>query len=657
MARLKHAKTVYTLPEALYYPGAPVCITGGRLLAEGELLACLLTLQVIEDVRVKSVTAAFLPLDADGTPTGPELPYRYRVVAGRDACIGGKEPVLLPISEAAAFRARVLRVDFTEGEPWLCAKAWPPLPAQPTLEEAYSDPELAEQFRIRYGRDCRFAPTRAADLWLCTCGAVNRAKEAGCHRCHRVRSALEKVSVPSLRDESESRSKQEPLRLKAARSAGRALRRRLLLGAAVVLPILILVLGLLIAVPRQLERRSVYKGAQWLAGLGEFDEARAAYASLGDYRDSREMAGEGVDYLRAGELARRAAQDDASALQMIGHTRADLDEDTTAAILLYEAAQKEFEALGDYRDSREQAARCAEALAACRAALTRAAYDRAAALLESGQLSAAREAYLALGAEEEAREPVYRKAQALTAFIRTYNIRGIYASLSMDPGGRSLFSMSKDTALTLGSRSVEDLLASCGEDPVDLQLEDEPGAGLLPLDEAVIALIGTVEGYKDSAGLLAAIADATDYTREFFTLCENGDVAGAYDWLQHYEGAFEDRERWLSDLALYLPWCGTWDLYLGDATVIPLTLGRDGKCMSFRTRILLKDGQATLRLTDAGGEFGVDLYAEQGAIRFFNEDQEGVFYLVVITNAGHMSYLKYRTSGKLISSCEYEPVE
>ena len=70
MARLKHAKTVYTLPEALYYPGAPVCITGGRLLAEGELLACLLTLQVIEDVRVKSVTAAFLPLDADGTPTG-----------------------------------------------------------------------------------------------------------------------------------------------------------------------------------------------------------------------------------------------------------------------------------------------------------------------------------------------------------------------------------------------------------------------------------------------------------------------------------------------------------------------------------------------------------------------------------------------------------
>ena len=91
--------------------------------------------------------------------------------------------------------------------------------------------------------------------------------------------------------------------------------------------------------------------------------------------------------------------------------------------------------------------------------------------------------------------------------------------------------------------------------------------------------------------------------------------------------------------------------------MIPLTLGRDGKCMSFRTRILLKDGQATLRLTDAGGEFGVDLYAEQGAIRFFNEDQEGVFYLVVITNAGHMSYLKYRTSGKLISSCEYEPVE
>ena len=658
MAKLKNTQTLYTLPDVLYVRGAPLWITGGRLLRAGDgLLYCSLALQVIDAVEIRSVTVAIQALDGAGAPLGLELPYRYLIKAGRDKCFGEKEPILLPLGEAASFRVRVTRVDFSEGEPWRCDRPWSPIPAQETLEEHYGDPELAEQFRIRYQSDCRYAIMPVEDLWLCTCGAPNKNGESSCHRCHRVRSALEKVSESALRGESESRARKEPLRLKESRAANRKVLRALLLGAAVVLPILILVIGLLIAVPRELERKNVYEGAQWLAGLGEFDEAREAFASLGDYRDSVEMAGEGIDYLRACELMRRAQQDDPSALQMIGHTRADLNEETTAAILLYEAAQQEFEALGDYRDSGTLAADCAQGLADSRQALTQAAFDRAAALLESGRLSAARAAYLDLGEEELACEPVYRKALALTDFIKRYNIRGVYASLSMDPGGMTHFSMPKDKALTLGSQSVSDLLASCGEDAVELQLEDAPGAGLIPLDEAVIALIGSIDGYKDTAELLSAIADATDYTHEFTTLCESGELYGAYEWLQSYEGSFEDREAWLSDLELYLPYCASWDLYLGDSTVIPLTAGHDGTCYSFRSRVLVQDGVATLRLTDASGEYSVDLYADQGSDRFYNDSDENAHYLVVITNAGHMSYLKYNGGGKLVSSCEYEPAD
>ena len=658
MAKLKNPQTLYTLPSILYAPGAPVWITGGRLVrTEDGLLYSVLTLQVIDAVPLKSVTVAIQPLDGDGEPAGLELPYRYLVKAERDARFGEPEPILLPLEEAASFRVRVTRADFTGGEPWRCDAPWSPLPAQETLEEHYEDEALAEQFRIRYGADCRFAIRPVEDLWLCTCGAPNRAAEASCHRCHRVRSALEKVSRDALRDESESRARKEPIRLEEAKAANRSVMRKLLMAAAIVLPVLILVIGLLIAVPRELERKNVYEGAQWLAGIGEFEEARAAFASLGDYRDSAEMAGRGLDYLRACELMRRAEQDDPSALQMIGRTRSDLNEDTTAAMLLFDAAQQEFEALGDYRDSADMAVSCGDALEESRQALIRAAYDRADALLESGKLSAARAAYLALGEEELAAEPVYRKAAALTDFIKRYNIRGVYASLSMDEGGMTHFSMPKDKALTLGSQSVTDLLASCGEDPVELQLEDAPGAGQIPLDDAVIELLGSIEGYKDSEELLSAIADATDYTHEFYTLCESGDIFGAYEWLLQYDGSFEDRDAWLSDLELYMPYCVAWDLYLGDASVIPLTLGRDGTCTSFRSRVLIRDGVATLRLTDSGGEYSVDLTADQGSVRFYNDNDETAHYLVVITNAGHMSYLKYNGAGKLVSSCEYDPAE
>ncbi len=657
MPNPKNMQTLYTLPAPLYCPGAPLRVLSGRLLGDGTLLYCQLSLQSLSAAEIRKVTVGVQTLDKDGRPMGLELPHRYLVKAARDDCFGDKELLTLPLDGAASFRARVLRVDFAEGEPWRADGVWASMPVQPSLEESYGDKELAEQFRIRYGRDCKCRIITVEDLWLCTCEAVNRESEASCHRCHRVRSALENVSADALRDESESRARKEPLRLAESKRENRALLKKLLLGAAIVLPILILILGLLTAVPRELERKNIYEGAQWLAGVGEFDAAREAFASLGEYRDSQEMAGVGLDYMHASELMRRAQQDDPSALQLAGHTRADLDDGNSAATLLYEAAQKEFEALGDYRNSAELAQKCAEGLEESQKALLQASYDRAAALLDAGQLSAARQAYLALGAEEEAKEPAYRKAQALTAFIQRYNIRGVYAQLSMEPGDMNLFSMSKDTALTLGSQSVADLLASCGQDPVDLQLEDEPAPGMLPLDQAVIELIGTLEDYRDSAAMLTTIADATDYTHEFFTLCENGDIYGAYEWLLRYEGDFENREAWLHDLETYMPYCGSWNLYLGDSTVIPLTLGRDGKCMSFRSRVLLQNGMATLRLTDAGGEYSVDLYADQGADRFSNVVDENAHYLVVITNSGHLSYLRYRSGGKLVSSCEYEPAQ
>ena len=654
MPNWKNARTLYELPSPLYAPGSPILIAGGALLEAEGVQYCRLRLQVIDEMRVRSVTVAVQALDAAGETLGLELPHRFLGKAGRGDILGEKELLVLPVDGAASFRVRVLSVCPEEGGAWIPELPFLPLPAQETLETRYGAQELAEQFRIRYGSDCRWAITPAEDLWLCTCGAVNRAAEGSCHRCHRVRAALEKVSAETLRTESESRARKAPLRHEQALADRRLLRKKLMTGAAVVLPVLILVIGLLIAVPREIERKNLYEGAQWLAGVGEFDAARETYLSLGDYRDSAEMAGVGLDYLRACELRRRAEQNDPSALQMIGRTRADLNEDTSAAMLLYEAAQREFEALGDYKDSAAQAARCADGLTTSRLLVQQAAYDRANTLLESGRLSEAYQAYMELGDQEQACEPVYRKAKALTEFIRRYNIRGVYASLSMEPDDMTRFSMPKDTALTLGSQSVADLLASGGEDPAELQLEDEPAPGMLPLDQAVIELLQSIRNYKDCTELLQAIDNATDLTHEFFTLCENGDISGAYDWLRQYGGSFENREAWMSDLELYLPFCADWALYLGDATVIPLTVGHDGRCTSFRARVRIQDGVATLRLTDIANDYSVELHADQGSDRFTNDDNGHC--LVVITNAGHFSYLKYNAKGDLASSCEYERV-
>ena len=83
-------------------------------------------------------------------------------------------------------------------------------------------------------------------------------------------------------------------------------------------------------------------------------------------------------------------------------------------------------------------------------------------------------------------------------------------------------------------------------------------------------------------------------------------------------------------------------------------MGRGNRCSSCSTRVLLKDGGAVLRLSaNDGEEYYFDLYAEQDDTFFANYDNPAFRYLLVINNVGRMSYLKYDTSGNLITSCEY----
>ena len=77
MPNWKTAKTLYALPSPLYAPGSPILIAGGALLEAEGLQYCRLRLQVIGEMRVRSVTAAVQPLDAAGEALGLELPHRF----------------------------------------------------------------------------------------------------------------------------------------------------------------------------------------------------------------------------------------------------------------------------------------------------------------------------------------------------------------------------------------------------------------------------------------------------------------------------------------------------------------------------------------------------------------------------------------------------
>jgi len=658
---------IFSLDSLRYTEGAPLLITAGSLLLDsysGDLL-CQLKLRSLSEQPVKAATVSICMLDIAGEHLPPEKRHQYLDLKLQKGEVFGRDTaIILPRRDARGFDVILSEVIFADNSRWLCPDdaEWRHIPPPRTLEDAYGDEQLAEQFRIRYGSDCRDMPYAGEGLWFCACGAVNTEEENSCWSCRRVGAALLNVDEDSLRQEAAGRRRQEGVRREQDKAENKKQRRKLLLAAGIILPLLILALGLLKTIPPYLQQKRAYENAAALLAMGRYEQAAQAFSELGVYRDSVEQAEKNVPYQRALVILDRAEADDPSALGMIGHTRADLSEDLTAAMLLYQAALEDFQALDGYKDSAACIARCEAGLEQQQQALLQRDYEAAKQLLEQKEYSQARQAFLELGdysdSADMADEAIYRKAYALYQFILNYDVRHFYADLSFSPDRGSTFILPKEAALAQGSQCVTDLRDACGGDLSDIQLADAPDQNGSSLSESVISLFRQLNGYGDSQTCIDGILDATDYTKEFYVLCETGDIFGAYDWLTAYDGDFADREQWLSLLELYKPFCAGWKLHGGDTTAIPLTVGRSQPCGDFSTRVLLSKDRAILRISANDGEdYFLDLYAEPGETRFADYPDDNTMYLLVITNAGRLSYMKYDGSGTLRTSCEYKRAE
>ena len=306
-------------------------------------------------------------------------------------------------------------------------------------------------------------------------------------------------------------------------------------------------------------------------------------------------------------------------------------------------------------------------------------YAAAVALLDSGKYDEAEAAFTALGnyadAEEQAKENVpYAKA----AYVMDCAEKDDVAGLLLLGLKRSDVAEGETVSVAL-YREAEKLFAALGdyrdskqqcekaqqavEDYFDAQKKDAyDAAGALLEDghycEARDAFIA-MGSYKDSAEMAQKSIDAGDFTKPFYDLCANGDIIGAYNWLNAYTGEFDMREQWLNLLSIYAPYCNTWELYQGDPTLIAQTVGLSVKCTGFTSKVIIGDATARLVIMPAGAEdHAIELAASIGSTGFMNSSDGSNTYYAVISNLGRFTYTKYNSLGLPIGnqSCEYTPI-
>ena len=670
----KKSSQVFVLENIPYSVGAPVAITSGCLVKDGVSgrPRCQLELAGLSEDPIRAVTVLVTPTDEEGKALEPAQRQRFSGLSTKkDGRIGGKTELVLNNRDAGAFTASVEEVIFADGRSWQADEQTERVmaPRMLTLEEAYEDEGMAEQFRIRLGEDCRYLPWDGDALWYCTCGTVNGEGDGRCRRCRRVRKALMRIKADELRKETDRRRKRE----QPAEEETPAGRKKFSISPWAVIPAAVIVMAamafLLFNSDKLMQRwhNAAAAPTETVEATPEVTAEPEATEIIEDTPSEAPVdpaeAEKNRAYEQAVQLLERADAGDASALSQIGKTQEDVKEGETAALLLYRAALEAFEGLGEHADSAAFASRCREGIAAQEQIALQQAYDTAAALLEERHYSEACRRFMALGdygnSSEMVTEAIYRKALALCDVIRENDVRGIYAQLSTDPDVVSRFVLAGDQAPGADSACAQSLLAACGNDPAELVQADVLEEGMPTLADAVIGLFGSLNGYRDSDACVQSIREATDHTKDFYRLCAEGDLAGAQEWLNTWGGELEDREFWQGRLEQFIPYCGSWTVYSGDMSILPYMGGREGTCTEFRTHVSLEGEDSILHLTARDGEeeYSLDFYHEPDKDYFYNSDSPPYSFLMVINSTGRMSTLMYNTNtGGLMTSCEYKRV-
>ena len=292
---------LFSLSENLYAEGAPVLIAAGALLKDNETGKVLAQIKIrnIGPKAIKAATVSILPLDVVGSPLGNVVEYQYLDLnAARDNEFGQKTAVSLPDASTRAYSVIVSQVIFSDNSIWHdSGVVWEPLVKQQTLAKVFNDNELVKQYKLKYGSNCDYVFQEEKDLWMCSCGGVNRNTESQCHSCGTEIDALNSFDLNTLKSVCAARLAAERKLTEKEHAAAAAKAKKTKRIVSIVAPILIIavVAGVLIINTVQKKQQELaaaaakeetYNDAIELMNSGNAVEAYELFSLLGDYKDA-----------------------------------------------------------------------------------------------------------------------------------------------------------------------------------------------------------------------------------------------------------------------------------------------------------------------------------------------------------------------------------
>lgn len=283
---------LFSLPKNLYTSKAPVIILAGALLKDhqtGNVLAQLkfnnLSLKMIEALSVQIKCFNIIGEELQGTE------YQYLdLSAARHSEFGQRTAIQLPDNTTRSISVVCTNVVFSDHTFWNAEESavWDSLPNQQNLGNIIGN--LAEQYCRETSSHSRFVPLEYSDLWICSCGTVNKQGDSYCCRCgikkQRIFSALNVELLTQNREQFQAEQAQQKEIQEKEQKERHVKIKKIVVRFFVVttVAVMLIVLGTQVLIPMQ-----KYNSAISSMETGQYEDAILTFEKLGDYKDSAQL--------------------------------------------------------------------------------------------------------------------------------------------------------------------------------------------------------------------------------------------------------------------------------------------------------------------------------------------------------------------------------
>lgn len=297
---------VYECPQNVYSENSPVLISAGALLKDnqtGKILAQLKIKNITNKV-IKAARISILSFDTVGNLIDGETNHEYLdLSAVRYDEFGQKTPIILPNNSTRSFSVKVIEVIFDDNSTWnYCGEEWAPLKEATKLASIFSDSESIKQFKLEYGENCEYMASEEKDIWICSCGKINKKEELTCFNCNNSLAVLKNIDFAKLVDSKNARIENE----KEEKAQNRKKKYKIT-GVIVALIVCIIAIFTVVITTNKIaeinkEKAEAYSVAEQMFQEGKYFKAYELYTQASGYKDSAEKTNQAALHYLALEI-------------------------------------------------------------------------------------------------------------------------------------------------------------------------------------------------------------------------------------------------------------------------------------------------------------------------------------------------------------------